>query len=627
MNRLKRLRRYIRPTYGAFAVGLVISLFVLLVLQGLPFFTKSELAAYDFELQQRGNLPTPKNLLIVGMDQTSIDFLNNGGYPLPRHYMADVVNVLCRSGAKAIALDYVFQAPAPNPADDRALARALKGCHNTVVADALTTPDANNNLAAYTHLEAPIPIIANAATRVGLANVPSDLDSAIRAIDFEQVGPGGKKGIGSTLFDAFAVEAASIALHKSVADVIRGLPQHMLINYLGSQNAGDAGQQILPTHQFVSLALDEEPHRLFKDKIVIVGCYAIVCGDIKSSPYGSMYGAVLEANAINTILNRNPLLPAGDAANDAILLALALVTTLAASRFGIWRSTAATLLVSVGYVALAFVLFDQYRIWINLITPEVALVLVFAAIMALRFATEERQKRRTVRSFGQYVKPEIVDILINTSEEEKALAGARRPISVLFVDVRGFTAMSELMEPEDVVRALDIYLEELTASVQLYDGTVDKYVGDELMAIWNAPRYQEDHPLLAVRAALDMVERMDKINQQLNAMHLPSIRYGIGVNSGDAVVGEMGSSFRKQYDVIGDTVNTGARLCSAAGGGEVIIGEPTWALIGNRLELEETEPLRLKGKRQPFRAFKVLGVKAEGQDVHVPIPSGAGVAP
>jgi adenylate cyclase len=199
-----------------------------------------------------------------------------------------------------------------------------------------------------------------------------------------------------------------------------------------------------------------------------------------------------------------------------------------------------------------------------------------------------------------------VDILVNSRDDVAALAGARREISILFVDIRGFTAMSERMEPEDVVEALDIYLEVLTASVLKFDGTINKYIGDEIVAIWNAPHLHDDHHMRAVRCGLDMVACKDEINSRLRAKGLPAINYGIGINSGDAIVGQMGSPFRKQYDVIGDTVNTGARLCSAAGGSEVMIAQTVWEAVGNEVVVEETEPLRLKGKSQGLRTFLVL---------------------
>jgi adenylate cyclase len=233
--------------------------------------------------------------------------------------------------------------------------------------------------------------------------------------------------------------------------------------------------------------------------------------------------------------------------------------------------------------------------------------------MAFRFATEERLKRRIKSSFSLYLKPEIVELISQSANPESELAAARRPLSALFVDIRGFTAMSERMPPESVVEALDVYLEELTASVQQYNGTINKYVGDEIIGIWNCLHLhpQHDHAMLAVRCGLDMIARMDRINEQLRALGLPTIKYGIGINTGEAIVGQMGSSFRKQYDVIGDVMNTAARLCSAAGGGEIIISQWTWEAIGDHLIVEETDPLKLKGKSEPMRTFAVLGIASE----------------
>jgi adenylate cyclase len=397
----------------------------------------------------------------------------------------------------------------------------------------------------------------------------------------------------------------------------------MLINYVGPQDPGDSSRQTLPRYQFENLVVPPlPPAKLFRNKIVLIIPYATVTKDLFETPFGTMYGGSAQANALNTILNRDPILPLGNNGNSLILLIVGLITTIAASRFGIWRSTAATVGVAAAFALIGFVWIDHFNVWMNVVTPEATVVLAFAGIMSLRFATEERQRRKLSKKFGLYVKPEIVDILMNAHEEEAALKPTRRPISILFVDVRGFTAMSEQMEPEDVVDALDVYLEELTASVQRFDGTVNKYVGDELVAVWNAPMSQENHAMLSVMCGLDMVSRMETINLKLRAMGRPAIAYGIGINSGDAVVGEMGSSFRVQYDVIGDTVNTGARLCSAAGRGEIIVGENTWQILGDRLVVEETEPLKLKGKSRPFRTFRLVDIieAPDGVPEAVPAP-------
>jgi adenylate cyclase len=624
MPTLRSLRRHYRPLYGALTLGTVVTLITLIFIQSLPFFTSAELSAYDSYFQRRSSQPLPNNIAVVGVDNTSIQDLAGGRTPIPRHWVANAINFLHRAHVRAIGIDFTFDGPSIyGAADDRALARAIKSAGNVVLVQKLEGTAASTFVSSQISLVPPIPSLARNAAGLGVANIPQDQDGAVRASDLLQAGPGNAPGQ-LHMYPAFPAVLASVALGKPASQVIKGLPTHLLLNYNGAQNPGDASQQSFHSYQFEALAkppLDSTAP--FRNKIVLIVPDAVTYKDLFTTPYGQMYGGYVQANVLNTILNRNPITPAGNGLNNLVILVIGLLTTVVAARFGIYRSAAYTLAIGVGYAVVVNVLFVLSRIWLNLVTPETAIVLVFAAIMSFRFATEERQRRRTSKIFAHYVKPEIVDILVNSPDDEAALAGGRRPISVLFVDVRGFTAMSEQMEPEDVVKALDIYLEELTESVQEFDGTIDKYVGDEIMAIWNAPSYQGDHALLAVKSGLDMVSRMDKINDQLRARGLPAIRYGIGINSGDAVVGQMGSSFRKQYDVIGDTVNTGARLCSAAGGGEIIVGESTWEMIGDRLVVEETEPLRLKGKSRAFRTFRVVSIRSESEAVPVVAPATA----
>jgi adenylate cyclase len=623
MSFWRNLPHHRRTVIGGLLVGTIVTLVMLIVLQGLPIMGKVELAAYDYQFLRRGDRPAPNNIILVGLDPNSIQDLSQNRYPIPRAQTARALNFLCAAGAKAIGLDFEYFNPSTyGPRDDAAIATAMRRCGNVVPVSALQVPTADVHLASAVTITPPIDQIARASAAVGVANVNLDTDGVVRSVPLMQQGPGILPGQ-YHLYPAFSLALASVALHKPVAEIARGLPNNMLINFLGPQNPGDASQQTFQTASLETVASGLDAKAIFRDKIVLIIPAAIIIQDIKTGPFGTIYGGYIQANALNTILNRDPIVPAGGNPNTIILLIMGLITTIVTARYPIWHSAATFVALAVGYVVVATVLFAAFRSWVNLVTPEVEIFLVFGAIMALRFATEERLKRKTSKIFGQYVKPEIVELLVNSSEDEKALAGARRPISVLFVDVRGFTAMSEKMEPEDVVKALDIYLEELTESVQHFDGTVDKYVGDELMAIWNAPRFQHNHPLLAVNSALDMVARTDKINDQLRAIGLPALHFGVGVNTGDAIVGEMGSSFRKQYDVIGDSVNTGARLCSAAGGGEIIIGETTWELIGDRLVVEETEPLRLKGKSKPFRTFKVLAISEEWvvKPIAVPAPA------
>ncbi|MDQ2741040.1 MAG: adenylate/guanylate cyclase domain-containing protein [Chloroflexota bacterium] len=590
---------------ASLCIGLAVTAVFVTALQGLPIFTRAELAAYDFQLQRRGPQPVLSSIVFVGVDNTSIVQLGGGSYPLARHWMARAIEFLHRAGARAIGVDFLYFR---HTSEDRQLATAIKRAGNVVLADELGTPELNPNLQAEVQLEPPVPPIGSAAF-LGVANLPVDADNIFRAADVRERGPAGSS-LGSRWYPSFAAAVASVALHRSVAGVLAGLPVHLLINYVGPTPAGSAGGAFQPT-QFYGIASRDaaalDDPAVFRGKIVILGCAAITCNDQKNSPFGPVFGGLIQANIVNTILLRNPIRPLGGANSTLVLLAIGLLTTRVASRFGIWLSSAATVALAIGYVGCAVVAFDHFDLWAPLVTPEIILILSFSGIMALRFATEERLKRRIHTIFGQYVKPEIVDILVTAPRAATLVAGVRRPISVLFVDIRGFTSMSETLAPEDVLTVLDIYLEELTSAVHRFDGTLDKYVGDELMAIWNAPRLQSDHPLLAVLCALEMQGRGEHINRQLRALQLPAVHFGIGVNTGEAVVGHMGSSFRKQYDVVGDAVNIGARLCSVAGKGDIIISADTCEMTGDHLDFVEQDPLLVKGKAQPLRTFRVVG--------------------
>ena len=252
---------------------------------------------------------------------------------------------------------------------------------------------------------------------------------------------------------------------------------------------------------------------------------------------------------------------------------------------------------------------DFFHAWL-------AIGLTYASLMAYRFLYEEREKRKVKSIFGQYLKPELVDNMAKArSVEDIQVGGERRELSLLFVDIRGFTHMSESMEPQDVLRVIDLYLEELTKIVFKWDGTLDKYVGDEIMAFWNAPHEQPDHALLSVRCAWDMVSKMPEIQATLAAQGLPQIQYGIGVNSGPASIGIMGSRLRRAYTAIGDTVNTAARFCGAAGPTQILIGQKTYDECKDYVAVDMVPGLQLKGKSaEKFTIYRVTAIReAPGQ--------------
>ena len=231
---------------------------------------------------------------------------------------------------------------------------------------------------------------------------------------------------------------------------------------------------------------------------------------------------------------------------------------------------------------------------------------------AYRFLYEDREKRKVTAIFSQYLKPEIVADL---AKRRRGVAdilrgGERRDLTLLFVDIRGFTSMSETMAPPDVTELVTTYLDHLSSLIFKWDGTVDKYVGDEIVAFWNAPRLQENHALLAVRCAYDLVNHAPELQQLLLAKGLPPIRWGIGVNTGPAVVGMMGSRSRLQYTALGDTVNTAARFCAHAPAFNLLIGQHTYEMCKDYIAVDLVPGVQLKGKSaETFRIYQVTAIR------------------
>ena len=188
--------------------------------------------------------------------------------------------------------------------------------------------------------------------------------------------------------------------------------------------------------------------------------------------------------------------------------------------------------------------------------------------------------------------------------------GERRDLTLLFVDIRGFTAMSEAMPAEAVLAVIQEYLNDMSSLILKWDGTIDKYVGDEIVAIWNAPTAQPEHALWAMRCAYDIVAEADALQAKLAARGLPPISWGVGVNTGPAVVGNMGSRERLQYTALGDTVNTAARFCSVAPAFTVLIGEATYEACKDYIAVEQVPGLQLKGKSaDKFRVYQVVAIR------------------
>lgn len=389
----------------------------------------------------------------------------------------------------------------------------------------------------------------------------------------------------------------------------------MLINYMGRRSsAARDGHQTFPVRPYHGYAARVPgpdpstwpPTRAVENKIIMVGAFAQgMADDEKLTPYGLMYGVEVHANALNTIIMDRFIRPVPAWADFAILLGLTLLVALMSSRVStIWSFFTAIVIVIVFFFVTTIV-FDERAVLINFSTPALAVILTFVSIVVYRVMTEERDKRRIRDMFGKYVSPAVVNEILASPPE---LGGVDKQLTVFFSDIRGFTTLSEAMTPQELVNHLNLYLTAMTDIILEYYGTLDKYVGDEIMCFWGAPLPQDEHAILACKCALRQIEKLNALNDSWPPER--RIEIGIGINSGIMTVGNMGSLGRMNYTLMGDNVNLGARLegTNKQYGTTIIISEYTYGLVKDRVIARELDNIRVKGKNKPVLIYELLDV-------------------
>ena len=349
------------------------------------------------------------------------------------------------------------------------------------------------------------------------------------------------------------------------------------------------------------------PMSAFKDSIVLVGAYAPGFQDSyqPASDRGkTMYGVEIHANILQAYMQQKTMLNA-DVLLMACITAFLVIAFLIISKK---RGLAFTILLSfvIAFLyALVGRLLSSQGIYIGCVYLFVALLLSDIYFILEKYVLEAVRRRHTLDVFKKYVAPQVVDELSHTGEFELHLGGEKKNIAVLFVDIRGFTSMSELLEPEQVVEILNEYLKHVTDCVLGHNGTLDKFIGDAAMAIFNAPFDQEDYIYEAVATAWDISRGSAELEKKLQERFGRTIRFGVGVNCGQAIVGNIGCDFRMDYTAIGDTVNTAARLESNAAPGQILISKDVRDALGDSIAAESVGEIPLKGKSRKIEVFSV----------------------
>ncbi len=562
-----------------------------------------------------------QGLVVVAVDEASLQKV--GRWPWSWNVHARIVDELMRLGARAVAFDVVFPASGEGamPPGREPFVAALRRSGKVLLATAAGVPGSGNRNSGV-GLD---PYLAEAAAGVGAVGLPADLDGAVRTMSpwlWVRAGVGGSE----VTLASFDLAVAAFHLASPLPD---SASPHVALT-------GPLGKRILPLRAdgrtayirwrgeppaYPSVSCSDllegrVPRESVKRRTAIVGFTAQLMQDRFPTPHTALTGqrtagVEIHAQAIGTLL-------AGDGLQDAAATWQCLLRYLAAVFGGLILVIAGPLK---GSVLLLFGVTSVFggAAWayhagtiLELARPMVLPVLAFLVVLG-REHRAERQRAEFIRGmFSHYLNPSVVDWLVNHPEGLR-LGGERRTLTVLFSDIRGFTTLSEELTAESLVKLLNEYLGAMTTVVFRHQGTLDKYVGDALMAVYGAPVDQQDHAARACRTALEMTKALRLFNLERRRQKLPELDIGIGVNSGEMVVGNMGSPLRFDYTVLGDAVNLAARLegQTKSYGVQTIVGEGTRQLLDQEFLVRELDLIRVKGKREPARVYQLLGLRED----------------
>ncbi|HET6346590.1 MAG TPA: adenylate/guanylate cyclase domain-containing protein, partial [Myxococcota bacterium] len=468
-------------------------------------------------------------------------------------------------------------------------------------------------------LQAPLMKFAEKATGFGFFNVTPDPDGPMRRVRL-------LNRFGNKLYPALSLLLAARALDGDIrplngtikpgrtldginlapgVEAPTDLHGRLLVNYYTDP------QTYFPTYSVADFIDGTVPPEAYKGKVVLFGMTAQGLFDLRPTPFSATTpGVYIHASAVQNMLDNRFLERYYGLAlvEMAGYLALGLLMGLVIPRLSVFSGILAT----IGF-ALGLYFFDVHvvfarGVWMLNVLPTLQAAVTFMGISAYGYLTEGREKRQIRQAFQYYLTASVVDEMLKDTTKLR-LGGERRVCTVLFSDVRGFTTISEKLSPEELVSLLNSYLTPMTNLVFKYDGTLDKYMGDAIMAIFGAPIGYENHPSRACFVALEMLEELKNLQAGWRAQNLPEIDIGIGLNTGPMSVGNMGSTVRFDYTVMGDNVNLGSRLegINKQYGTNIIISEFTYAAARQDVHAREMDSVRVKGKKEPVKIYELLG--------------------
>lgn len=565
---LKRLRKMIKLPRTVL-VGLVT---IVIVIAGASagLLENMELSAYDGWFGIRGPVPADDRFVVIAIDGPSLSQI--GRWPWDREVHGRLLEKLDQ--AKVVAFDIILTDESRLPGDDQALADAIKK-HGQVVLTTFIDIDEVKPGQFNTRPKQPTKILRDAARGTlhkfageGVANTPTGNDGVVRANI-----PVDEDNFGET-YPSLSLAAVLRYKGYSPADIKtkhlgpvtvkdltipRDVNGQVLINFLGRPGT-------IKTVSYVDVLNGKVPPSTFKDKIVFVGATHFTMKDNFAVPVAKdttqgilLPGVELQAMTAATYLNGDSFTRAPWSLNILVTVIIGLLVLLFSSRMKMLQGAASTLGLTAIYVVAAYFIWNQNHFWLDVVTPALGSLLVYTMTTADNYLREEAEKRRVRNLFGRYVSHNVVSELLQNPEMLE-MGGKRFDVTILFSDIRGFTSFSETRSPHEVVERINEYCKDMVELIYKYGGTLDKYMGDGIMAYFGAPVPMADHAERAMQCAFEMREKMKALHERWTAAGVQTFKIGVGMNSGDVIAGNVGHPDRVEYSLIGSAVNLASRL-------------------------------------------------------------------
>ncbi|ULL14665.1 CHASE2 domain-containing protein [Paenibacillus sp. H1-7] len=561
-------------------------------------------SAFDFNLKQSMSGEPHEDIVVVGIDTESIKSV--GPYPWDRKVYAELIRKLEQAGAKVIGFDIEFYSESSNPQSDKLFAEEMSKYKNIVLPShanvegdfSRSTTVKEGELITARSIEQPISALRQYANRAHI-NAAIDSDGVIRTNWLQINTP---EGVFPTLGLAMA-QLAGVNVDKYIhSEPLPNRPRsEMYIKW-------DAKELNFETVPFARVLNGSIPPDTFKDRLVLVGYTAPGSDEGSTSVERHMHLVYAHANILNQILKQQWIQPT----SSLVTLSIAIVMILLFG-FLTWRlkpiiGIVTVFIVSALMILLQYMTFAYSDIYIDTIGAVASGLISYLGNIAMKTYFETKQKNYITKQFGRYISPDLVKEIAKNDSEIK-LGGISKDLSILFLDVRGFTPLSEKLKPEEVVDFLNMMFNLITERALHNHGTIDKFIGDAAMILYNAPLDVPNHPYYAVKTAFEIQKGMEKVRKDVLDKYGVTISVGIGINTGNVVVGNIGSYLRVDYTAIGDNVNTAARIESSTSANQILVSESTYELTKDDFDYEYAGEKLMKGKSVPLKLFEVKGIK------------------